>query len=197
MFILKKGNSKKWDFINLFYIYQKGGVMRQRWPELYSFSRPSWDLFNEFEKLITQENTTNSRQPLEMGSFQPRVDVSERETAYLLSFDLPGMKSEDIKIEINDSTLTVSGERLKEQTGEARGTRYFERSFGHFARSFSLPKTVDADNIEANYNDGVLELLIPKKEAAKAKAIEIKKEKASFFDRLLGHNQEGRSEDKH
>jgi HSP20 family protein len=170
--------------------------MRQRWPDLTTFNRPALDLFNEFERLVSAETASPIRQTLTTEGFRPLVDVSERDTAFLVSVDVPGMKSEDIKIEVHGDTLVVSGERHKEERSEVNGARYYERQFGSFSRSFTLPKSVDADNIEANYHDGVLELLVPKKEISKAKTIEIKKEKASFFDRLIGSASSEKS-DKH
>jgi HSP20 family protein len=90
-------------------------------------------------------------------SLSPACDVSETEEKFLLSVDLPGMKKEDIKIELKDQVLTISGERKTEK----------------YQRSFTLPTVVDGNKVEARYEDGVLELTLPKTELAKPRQIEI------------------------
>ena len=100
----------------------------------------------------------------------PVLDVREAEGEYLVLVDLPGVKSEDVTIEVNDQVLTVSGSRVPVETGEAQ---FVERPYGSFVRTLTLPKGVDSDNIAANYSDGVLELRIPKPADFKPKKIEI------------------------
>lgn len=103
--------------------------------------------------------------------FQPNVELEDSENSYLLSFDLPGVKREDIKIDIHLKTLIVSGERKCETRDQAG--RVSQRSGGHFERRFILPETVQTERIEAKLQDGVLELLLPKAELAKPRSIEI------------------------
>ncbi|HEU5216085.1 MAG TPA: Hsp20/alpha crystallin family protein [Gaiellaceae bacterium] len=102
--------------------------------------------------------------------FSPPVDVYETEDEYLVKVDLPGVKSEDMNIEVNDSVLTLSGSRVVDETGAAQ---LVERPYGSFARTLTLPQGVNSDSIEADYRDGVLELRIPKPAERKPKKITI------------------------
>lgn len=118
--------------------------------------------------------------------FQPAVDVDEHDDAYLLSVDLPGVRKEDVKIDLNGNVLTVSGERKTEQERKTGQSRRYELSRGKFLRSFTLPATVDAANVEASMEDGVLRIAIPKAEAQKGRAIEVQSGKPSFLAKLIG-----------
>ena len=102
--------------------------------------------------------------------FTPPVDVHETEDEYLVKVDLPGVKSEDMNIEVNDSVLSLSGSRVVDETGAAQ---LVERPYGTFARTLTLPQGVNSDSIEAGYQDGVLELRIPKPAEQKPKKIMI------------------------
>ena len=102
--------------------------------------------------------------------FSPPVDVHETEDEYLVKIDLPGVKSEDVNVEVNDNVLAVSGSRVADETGAAQ---LVERPYGSFARTLTLPQGVDSDSIEAGYQDGVLELRIPKPAEQKPKKIAI------------------------
>lgn len=121
-------------------------------------------------------------------NFQPRCDISEHKDHYLVSFDMPGMKKEDIKIEAKENQLFITGERHREMKGEENqdGFQHFERSYGKFQRVFSLPKTINAEKIEAHYEDGVLNLALPKVEEPKGRSIEIQSGKPGIFSRLVG-----------
>jgi len=111
-----------------------------------------------------------------VSSFVPVVNTREGEFAYHVELDLPGIKKEDINVDVNDNVLTISGERkLKE---EAKEEDYYkvESLYGKFSRSFTLPEKIDVENIHAESSDGVLEVIIPKlkEEDTKPKKIEIK-----------------------
>ncbi|MBI3555650.1 MAG: Hsp20/alpha crystallin family protein [Deltaproteobacteria bacterium] len=125
----------------------------------------------------------------EVNAFMPPVDVQDTENAYLLSFDLPGVSKHDLKIEMRDSQLVISGERKEEvERREKGGHLASERVYGTFLRSFTLPSNVDASKIEASFRDGVLHIAVPKTEATKSKPIEIKETgKGGIIDRLLGN----------
>ena len=103
----------------------------------------------------------------------PAVDVWETENELVLSFDLPGIPEDQVAVELDDNVLTVSGQR--ERTSEHSNDRFyrFERRFGTFSRSVTLPAGVSEEAIEANYADGVLEIRVPKPEEQKPKRIEI------------------------
>jgi len=102
--------------------------------------------------------------------FTPPVDVHETEDEYLVEIDVPGVKSEDVNVEVNDNVLSISGSRVADETGAAQ---LVERPYGTFARTLSLPQGVDSDSIEAGYQDGVLVLRIPKPAEQKPKKITI------------------------
>lgn len=119
--------------------------------------------------------------------FEPRVDVQDSDQAFLLTIDVPGLKREDIKIDLNDNLLTISGERKRETNEE--GGRSFERMYGRFVRSFTLPTTVEADKVEASLEDGVLRLALPKSEATKPRSIEVKSGRPGFFSKLIGSGE--------
>ena len=103
----------------------------------------------------------------------PAMDLVETEDHYLLKADLPGMKQEDVSIEFNDGTLTISGERKAEYERKEKGFFRLERSFGKFSRSLTLPEGIDPDKIEAEFHDGVLDVRIPKPEQRKPRRIEV------------------------
>lgn len=97
--------------------------------------------------------------------FSPKVDIAEHDKAFEVHVSLPGFKKEDIKVELDENRLTVSGERKWERK-EEDGRKYHkvESEYGSFSRTFSLPSNVKANGIEANFKDGILELSIPKEE---------------------------------
>lgn len=103
----------------------------------------------------------------------PAVDVSEDAEAFRIHAELPGLKKEDVKIRVHDGVLTVQGERKFSE--EQRKDSYYrrERSYGFFARSFTLPKTVDPEKVQAKMRDGVLELNIPKRPESKPKEVQV------------------------
>jgi len=102
--------------------------------------------------------------------FTPPLDVHETEDEYVVKVDLPGVKSEDVNVEVNDSVLSISGSRATDETG---ATQLVERPYGTFARTLTLPQGVNSESIGADYQDGVLELRIPKPAAQKPKKITI------------------------
>lgn len=97
-------------------------------------------------------------------SFVPRVDIYENDTAYQINVAVPGMKKDEFKIDLNDNYLTVSGERKFTKEKNEKHFYSVETQFGSFSRSFSLPENVDATKISARYENGILELEIPKDE---------------------------------
>lgn len=105
--------------------------------------------------------------------WSPRTDLSETDGEYRIRLDLPGMSKEDIAINLQNNALTVRGERASEQTAEDEEYVRVERAFGTFHRTFTLPDAVDAENIEAAYDDGVLTIHVPKTEKSTRRQIEI------------------------
>ena len=105
--------------------------------------------------------------------WMPPMDLAEGADHFVLRADLPGMSEEDVQIEFEDGTLTVSGERKAEHEEREEGFHRVERSFGAFSRSLTLPKGVDADAVSASFDRGVLEIRIPKPEQRKPRRIAI------------------------
>src|SRR6266480_5203152 len=103
----------------------------------------------------------------------PAMDVVESDDHFLLKADLPGLAEDDVNIEIRDNTLTISGERKSEYERKERGWYRVERSAGGFSRSLSLPEGVDADGVTAHFENGVLEVRIPKPEERKPRRVQI------------------------
>ncbi len=97
-------------------------------------------------------------------SFTPQVDISETDKAFELSFAVPGIKKDEIKIDLNEGQLIVSGERKFEEKKEEKNFHSVETRYGSFSRSFHLPDNIDADKVEAKYEDGLLNITIPKDE---------------------------------
>ncbi len=124
-------------------------------------------------------------------SFAPACDVHETEEHYLMSFDLPGISKDEINIQVVENELTISGERRKEWKEAKQGTSWSERSYGKFTRTFTLPTSVDADKIEAHFENGVLRLVLPKAAAVKPRQIRISDNTntSGFFSKLLGQSR--------
>jgi HSP20 family protein len=104
----------------------------------------------------------------------PQMDLVEAEDHFVLKADLPGLAEGDVSIEVQDNTLTISGERKAEHESSERGWYRIERSFGSFSRSLTLPDGVNADGIEARFDRGVLVVRIPKPEERKPRRVEIR-----------------------
>ena len=132
--------------------------------------------FGNFRSVLNDlfdENHGRSSRQTNVSKWYPAVDVLESKDSYLIHAELPGMKREDIKVEVKDGTLVLSGERKSEKPAEGVEYRHVERVDAKFWRSFSLPETVKHDGIEAIYKDGVLEIRVPKAEEAQPRQIEI------------------------
>lgn len=104
--------------------------------------------------------------------WSPAVDILETENELLLKMDVPDINLKDVDIRLENETLTVSGERKFEQP-QGKGYHRIERSYGAFARSFTLPNTVDTEKVRADYKQGVLTVTLPKKEVAKPRSVKI------------------------
>jgi HSP20 family protein len=107
--------------------------------------------------------------PGEIGEISPSIDMFTEGDDVVVKAELPGMKKEDINVSLTDNTITVSGEKKQEEKVEKKDYFRYERSYGSFSRSFSLPAEVQIDKAAAKFKDGVLEIRIPKTEEAKKK----------------------------
>jgi HSP20 family protein len=114
------------------------------------------------------------RTELERFDWTPRVNVVEHEDRFEITAEIPGMNKEDVQIELHDNLMTIKGEKQYEKEEKESNYHICERSYGTFQRSFALPQNVKDDNIEAEYNNGVLTVNLPKKEPAKPKEIKVK-----------------------
>lgn len=103
----------------------------------------------------------------------PAVDILEKDNEIVLRADIPGIDPKDVDIEVQNGTLTLKGERKFESDVKEEDYRRVERVYGSFARSFTLPRTVDSDKVEAEYRNGVLQLSLPKRPEAKPKQIKV------------------------
>ena len=142
-----------------------------------------WEPMRELNTLQTEMNRLFNSFFDEGGNgerrrWAPAVDLFEREDSLVLKADLPGMTEADVQVEVRDNVLTIAGDRKAEHEGKQNGFYRVERSFGHFSRSLQLPDGVDADRIEAAFDNGVLQVTIPKPEARKPRKIEIANSKA-------------------
>lgn len=111
------------------------------------------------------------------GTWFPAVNVEETAEALILTAELPGMTEDQVTLELENNVLTLSGEKSEERTEGEEDRRYhlWERRFGSFQRSFTLPRTVKAEDIQAHFDHGVLKIVMPKVPEAKSRKIEIKK----------------------
>jgi HSP20 family protein len=138
--------------------------MEQMFDDLYNDALPS--LGQPVRGMLDFENV-----------FSPPCDINETDTQYLVNFDIPGVKKDEIKVEARDNQLIVSGERKKEHKEDVKGHISQERYYGSFMRSFTLPSNVDANKVEAHFDNGELQIIIPKAAAAQGNQIPIKEGK--------------------
>lgn len=143
------------------------GLTRTPARELSLLRREMDRLFNDF---------LPSRQGEEANTavWMPRADLAETDDAWLLSLDLPGLSAEDVEVTMEDDTLTVSGERKASQEQQEGRFHRIERSYGRFFRTVQFATPVDAENIEASFENGVLTIRIAKAEASKPRRIEVR-----------------------
>ena len=138
-----------------------------------------WEPFEGLKTLQSRINDlftdgqTRGYQTSTAGVWYPPVDILESKESYLVRAELPGMKREDLNLEVHDGVLTLSGERKFEEPANGVAYQRTERVAGKFSRSFYLPQTVRQDGINATYRDGILEIHIAKAEEAKPKQIAI------------------------
>jgi HSP20 family protein len=107
------------------------------------------------------------------GTWVPPVDIFEKDHVVTLKAELPDMQRSDIDIRVENSTLTISGEKKLEKDLQEEDFHRVERTYGHFSRSFSLPATIDTEKVSADYKNGVLTVKLPLREEAKPKQIQV------------------------
>jgi HSP20 family protein len=133
-------------------------------------------MHNEMNRLFNSlfdSPTPSSRGRGVARRFIPAMDVVSNDDQFIVRADLPGLSENDVKIEVENDVLTISGQRKSEHEHKGEGSYRVERSFGSFSRSLTLPEGVDAEAIKANFENGVLEVQIPKPEQAKPRKVQI------------------------
>jgi HSP20 family protein len=129
---------------------------------------------NEFDRLFDSFFNPSYEEETALSAFNPAVDIVEEDQAYQVHVELPGLSKDDIKLNIKDNYLSISGEKKRESKVEEKNYQRTERIFGSFQRNFRLSDSVEVDKIEAEFKDGVLNIVIPKKKESLAKQIEVK-----------------------
>ena len=137
-----------------------------------------WDPFREVVSLQNRVNSlfremSDPDDPVTTASFVPAVDIYENAEKLVLKLEVPGIDEKDLDVRVENHTLTVKGERKFEAEEKEKNFHRIERRYGSFFRAFTLPSTVDTENVEANYNAGVLKLELKKKSEAQPKQIKI------------------------
>jgi len=139
-----------------------------------------WEPFREFvtlqdrmNRLFRESYPEGREEALTTSTFAPPVDVYEDEHSITLKIEVPGIEEKDIDVRLENNTLTVHGERKFEKEEKEENYRRVERQYGSFTRTFTLPQTVDSENVSATYDKGVLKITLPKKAEAKPKQIKV------------------------
>jgi HSP20 family protein len=137
--------------------------------------------FREFEDIQLRLNRLFGDLPMRrpeedafFTDFAPAVDIQETEKEFLIKVDLPDVKKEDVKIEMQDGLLTLEGERRQEKEEKGKRFHKIEREYGKFVRRFMLPTDIDPAKVQAEFKDGVLSVRLPKTAAAKPNPVEVK-----------------------
>lgn len=155
-----------------------GAIARREQQGFWSPFQQLNRLRNEIERVIAFpfENLMAPSDTSMFEGWSPSVDLYEDKDNFVLRAELPGMKKEDIEVTASEDTLTICGEKRREEekTGNGPETYRAERFFGRFQRTITLPTEVDAGKIQAQYKDGVLNVTVPKSEQSKRKQIEVK-----------------------
>lgn len=143
-----------------------------------------WNPFKEMEELQNRLSTILGRSPgradggeresLTVSEWSPLVDITEDVKEYLIKAELPEVKKEELKVNVEDGVLTISGERKFEKEEKGKKFHRIERSYGSFIRTFTLPDDVDAGKVAADFKEGVLVVHLPKDEKAKPRTLDIK-----------------------
>jgi len=128
----------------------------------------------DFDRLFREAfSSQQGETELSTRSWAPPVDIYETEDAIVLKAELPGVEPKDVEVRVEDNTLFLKGERKFEKEVKEQNYHRVERSYGSFARSFSLPNSISTDKVKAEFKDGMLTLTMPKREESKPKTIKI------------------------
>jgi HSP20 family protein len=137
------------------------------------YSQPGRDVFGKRFSDIMDEFFSDAV-ATRRNSFAPSIDISENEKQYMIDVEIPGVDKKDIKLNVENNTLTISGERKFEKKEDGKQYHRVESHYGTFSRSFSLPDNVNSESINASYNNGILSITVDKSEEKVRKQIKIK-----------------------
>jgi len=154
------------------------------WRTWDSFATDFDTFFEDVERALGNGNRSLSKLSDERNPFIPAAEVHENDKNFELSFDMPGFKQDDLNIELNGKTLTVTGRRERRTTDDK--LHHSEKYYGEYRRAFTLPENVKADQIEASYENGVLLIQLPKAQIEQAKKIQIGAKKSSPVQNING-----------
>ncbi len=132
-----------------------------------------WSLLSQLQKELERSQDEAGEGSIATAEWAPAVDIKEEPDKFVIEADIPGVKPDEIEVSMEEGVLTIKGEKKTEATTEKEGYKRVERTYGSFYRRFSLPDTADAEAISAKSKHGVLEIVIPKKEAVKPKKISV------------------------
>lgn len=135
--------------------------------ELKPFRKNTWNSHSEWDKELEKFFDTFTKTDY----IAPAVEVFDEEQNYCISMDVPGLKKEDLEIEMKDNQLHISGERKSTRVADKDKVLRTERRYGKFSRVFNLPKNINSDKIEARFENGVLDIILPKEEKSEGKKI--------------------------
>ena len=138
-----------------------------------------WNPFVELDEIQQRLNRLFVERTAKAGEtnfadFMPAVDIEETDTDFIVKADLPDVKKEDIKVNVQDGVLAIEGERTQQKEEQGRRFHKIEREYGRFVRRFALPTEIDAATVRAEFKDGVLSVVLPKAPAAQPKLIDVK-----------------------
>lgn len=142
------------------------------WREMEELQRRLWSVFDWSP--LRRTSLTTDEENITVPEWAPAVDIIEDEKEYLIKVELPEVQKDDVKVTVEGGTLTISGERKAEKEEKGRRFHRLERFYGRFERSFTIPDDAEADNVKAEFKDGVLRVHLPKSEKARPKQIEVK-----------------------
>lgn len=133
-----------------------------------------WSLLTQLQRELERSAADNSGEgSISTAEWAPAVDIKEESDKFVLHADIPGVKPEEIEVNMEAGVLTIKGEKKSEAKTEKEGYKRVERTYGSFYRRFSLPDTANAEAISAKSKNGVLEIIIPKREAVQPKRINV------------------------
>jgi HSP20 family protein len=152
-------------FVNIYFYVETNMAITRYQP---------WGLLNQLQRELERAHEGNGGEgSIATAEWAPAVDIKEENDKFVLHADIPGVKPEEIEVSMENGVLTIKGEKKTEANTEREGYKRVERTYGSFYRRFSLPDTANSDAINAKSKNGVLEIVIPKRESVKPKKINV------------------------